>query len=92
MVTSDSTAQGQHQLALAHLKKRKYTAKMTPWDRRAESPIQREKRREKQLEDELRDMEEKKKERENGIEQFLISGECLSVGDYDMEYEYQTVI
>ena len=56
------------------MKKRQYTAKMTPWDRRTESHEARQKRHEAQIEEELREMEEKSKEKENGVEQFLISG------------------
>lgn len=56
------------------MKKRQYTAKMTPWDRRAESPDQKERRHKAQLEEELKEMEEKRKEKENGIEQYITSG------------------
>ena len=62
------------------MKKRQYTAKMTPWDRRTESHEARQKRHEAQIEEELREMEEKRKEKENGVEQFLISGRLLREG------------
>lgn len=59
---------------MVQMKKRQYTAKMTPWDRRTESHEARQKRHEAQIEEELKEMEEKRKEKENGVEQFLISG------------------
>jgi len=71
---SDMTANHLNQEASVHMKKRQYTAKMTPWDRRTESSEKRQKRRELQLEEELKEMEEKRKERENGVEQFILSG------------------
>ena len=71
---SDVTANALNQEALAHMKKRQHTAKMTAWDRRTESTDQRQRRHDAQLEDELKEMEEKRKEKENGVEQFLMSG------------------
>jgi len=57
------------------MQKRQYTAKMTPWDRRAEQKEDRERRHDAQLEAELKEMEEKRREKDNGIEQFILSGQ-----------------
>lgn len=51
------------------------TAKMTPWDRRTESYSAKQKRREKAREEEKRALEEIHREKANGIEQFIISGD-----------------
>lgn len=72
---SDISANHLNQEALVHMKRRQYTAKMTAWDRRAESSDRRQKRHQAQLEEELKEMEEKRKEKDNGVEQFIISGE-----------------
>jgi len=48
---------------------------MTPWDRRAEQKEDRERRHDAQLEAELKEMEEKRREKDNGIEQFILSGQ-----------------
>ncbi|XP_013420669.1 uncharacterized protein LOC106180985 isoform X2 [Lingula anatina] len=55
-------------------RKRNTTAKMTPWERRSESPTSRRKRREKEVEEERRQHEGLLREKENSIEQFVISG------------------
>ena len=57
------------------LQLRASTAKMSPWDRRSESEMERRKRRERDREDVKRNLEEIYKEKQNGIEQFLISGD-----------------
>jgi len=57
------------------LQMRACTAKMTPWDRRTESSSAKRKRREKVREEEKRNLEEIKREKQNGIEQFIVSGD-----------------
>lgn len=61
--------------AAALAKRRNATAKMTPWDRRAETESARRVRRERQLETEMRALHERHREKDNGIEQFVISGD-----------------
>lgn len=73
----DLSGQQLNQEAIVHMKKRQYTAKMTAWDRRAETEEQRQRRHEMQLEDELKEMEERRKEREFGVEQFILSGRLI---------------
>ncbi|XP_052801292.1 uncharacterized protein LOC128232006 isoform X2 [Mya arenaria] len=51
------------------------TAKMTPWDRRTESSSAKRRRREKAREEEKHHLEEILREKKNGIEQFIISGD-----------------
>lgn len=46
---------------------------MTPWDRRAETNSARKRRMEKEAEAERQRMEELKKEKDNAIEQFIVS-------------------
>ena len=57
------------------LQLRASTAKMSPWDRRSESESERRKRRERDREEVKRNLEEIYKEKQNGIEQFIISGD-----------------
>ncbi|XP_060605739.1 uncharacterized protein LOC132758201 isoform X2 [Ruditapes philippinarum] len=57
------------------LQLRASTAKLTPWDRRTESNAARQKRREKAREEERKNLEEILKEKKNGFEQFIISGD-----------------
>lgn len=57
------------------LQLRASTAKLTPWDRRTESTTAKHKRREKAREEERLQLEEILKEKQNGIEQFMISGD-----------------
>lgn len=57
------------------LQMRASTAKMTPWDRRTESSSAKQRRREKAREEEKRHLEELQKEKQNGIEQFIVSGD-----------------
>ncbi|XP_053385274.1 uncharacterized protein LOC123535609 isoform X2 [Mercenaria mercenaria] len=57
------------------LQLRASTAKLTPWDRRTESNAARQKRREKAREEERKHLEEILKEKQNGFEQFIISGD-----------------
>ena len=47
---------------------------MTPWDRRAETRSARERRLEEEADVERQRVEDLKKEKENAIEQFLVSG------------------
>lgn len=73
-VTKAETTQQLNAAASVLARKRNMTAKMTPWDRRAETESAKTGRRGVQVEQELRRIEERKKEKENGIEQFLMSG------------------
>lgn len=57
------------------LQLRASTAKLTPWDRRTESSSAKQRRREKAREEEKRNLEEMQKEKQNGIEQFIVSGD-----------------
>ncbi|XP_064634336.1 uncharacterized protein LOC135492092 isoform X2 [Lineus longissimus] len=54
---------------------RSTTAMMTPWDRRTETEVARRTRKQKESEEEKKRMEELKKEKENGIEQYILSGD-----------------
>ena len=51
------------------------TADMTPWDRRAETRSARQRRHQMEQEEEEKRLEEIRKEKENGIEQFIVSGD-----------------
>ena len=57
------------------LQMRASTAKLTPWDRRTESSSAKQRRREKAREEEKHNLEEIQKEKQNGIEQFIVSGD-----------------
>lgn len=57
------------------LQLRASTAKLTPWDRRTESSSAKQRRRERAREEEKRHLEELQKEKQNGIEQFIVSGD-----------------
>lgn len=62
--------------ALEHsLKQRASTAKLTPWDRRCESLSAKQKRREQDREEERLILEERQKEKQNAVEQFIMSGD-----------------
>ena len=61
------------------LKLRASTAKLTPWDRRTESSSAKQRRRDKDREEERQLMEELQKEKQNGIEQYIISGDLKIV-------------
>ncbi|KAK3608472.1 hypothetical protein CHS0354_010319 [Potamilus streckersoni] len=56
------------------LSHRASTAKMTPWDRRIETKDERQKRHDIEKEGERKRLEELKKEKENGLEQYIVSG------------------
>ncbi|XP_067654406.1 uncharacterized protein [Haliotis asinina] len=51
------------------------TAKMSPWDRRAETDSAKQRRHEAELEEERQRQDDLKKEKENAIEQFIVSGD-----------------
>ncbi|KAK6972688.1 NACHT domain- and WD repeat-containing protein 1-like isoform x3 [Biomphalaria glabrata] len=55
--------------------KRTSSATMTPWDRRAESRSARQRRHEAEAEMERQRLEELRKEKENAVDQFIISGD-----------------
>ncbi|XP_071100167.1 uncharacterized protein [Haliotis cracherodii] len=55
--------------------KRGTTAKMSPWDRRAETDSAKQRRHEAELEEERQRQDDLKKEKENAIEQFIVSGD-----------------
>ncbi|XP_071956907.1 uncharacterized protein [Antedon mediterranea] len=54
-------------------KKRETTAKMLPWDRRTETTIARQKRRDEEMDEDKKRMDDLRKEKENAIEQFVMS-------------------
>ncbi|XP_035825261.1 uncharacterized protein LOC101859566 [Aplysia californica] len=59
--------------------KRKTSAQMTPWDRRSESKSARRRRQELETEKEKQRLEELRKEKDNVVEQFLVSGDQKTI-------------
>lgn len=59
--------------------KRATTAKMLAWDRRTETHDARQRRREMELEEERKKIEDIKKEKENSIDQYIISGDSKTI-------------
>ncbi|ELT94787.1 hypothetical protein CAPTEDRAFT_208371 [Capitella teleta] len=55
------------------------TAEMTPWQRRSESASARKRRHQKEIEDEKAKIEAMKKEKENSIEQYIISKDYSTI-------------
>lgn len=65
------------------LQLRSSTEAMTPWDRRAESSSAKQRRHEQELEQTRKHFEELRKEKDNGIEQYLISeNQNITVASY----------
>ena len=61
------------------MRKRNSTAKMTPWDRRSETRTARNRRHQAELEEETQRLEGLLKEKENNIEQFLMSRDLSTI-------------
>ncbi|KAK3103400.1 hypothetical protein FSP39_018953 [Pinctada imbricata] len=57
-----------------NIAKRATTAKMTPWERRAESKSAKQRRRDKELELERKRIDDLLREKDNGIDKYLLSG------------------
>ncbi|XP_070531570.1 uncharacterized protein [Ptychodera flava] len=63
--------------------RRETTAMMTPWERRSETQTARQRRKENEADDEKKRLEDLKKEKENAIEQYILSkDEKIIVASY----------